>query len=135
VTLADAVELKRRSYPATTLLALRGETPTLIQQGIHLAKGKGETALYCLYVEEWPGLFNSDTPHRPNEEGIRTLRAAVQAVRDKKQSKCFRSGRFPTMRGCHRQRCQSTRRRRRVDWPIAPLRRFYHMLRGHVVKD
>ena len=39
VTLADAIELKAL-YPATTLLTLRGETPALIQQGIHLARDK-----------------------------------------------------------------------------------------------
>lgn len=50
VTLADAVELKGL-YPASTLLALRGETPGLIQQGINLARGKGKTSLYCIYVE------------------------------------------------------------------------------------
>lgn len=132
VTLADAVELKAL-YPATTLLALRGETPTLIQQGIHLAKGKGETALYCLYVEEWPGLFNSDTPHRPNEEGIRTLRAAVQAVRDKNIEV------FPIWTVSHNAADAIANAAKALDVDavlIGQSRRsaFYHMLRGHVVK-
>lgn len=132
VTLADAVELKAL-YPATTLLALRGETPALIQQGIHLAKGKGETALYCLYVEEWPGLFNSDTPHRPNEEGIRTLRAAVQAVRDKNIEV------FPIWTVSHNAADAIANAAKALDVDavlIGQSRRsaFYHMLRGHVVK-
>lgn len=132
VTLADAVELKAL-YPATTLLALRGETPALIQQGIHLAKGKGETALYCVYVEEWPGLFHGDTPHRPNEEGIRTLRAAVQAVRDKNIEV------FPIWTVSHNAADAIANAAKALDVDavlIGQSRRsaFYHMLRGHVVK-
>jgi amino acid transporter len=132
VTLADAVELKAL-YPATTLLALRGEAPALIQQGIHLARGKGETALYCVYVEEWPGLFNGDTPHRPNEEGIRTLRAAVQAVRDKNIEV------IPIWTVSHNAADAIANAAKALDVDavlIGQSRRsaFYHMLRGHVVK-
>jgi amino acid transporter/nucleotide-binding universal stress UspA family protein len=132
VTLADAVELKAL-YPATTLLALRGETPALIQQGIHLARGKNETALYCVYVEEWPGLFTGDTPHRPNEEGIRTLRAAVQAVRDKNIEV------IPIWTVSHNAADAIANAAKALDVDavlIGQSRRsaFYHMLRGHVVK-
>ena len=132
VTLADAIELKAL-YPATTLLALRGETPALIQQGIHLARGKNETALYCVYVEEWPGLFTGDTPHRPNEEGIRTLRAAVQAVRDKNIEV------IPIWTVSHNAADAIANAAKALDVDavlIGQSRRsaFYHMLRGHVVK-
>ena len=132
VTLADAVELKAL-YPATTLLALRGETPALIQQGIHLARGKGETALYCVYVEEWPGLFHGDTPHRPNEEGIRTLRAALHEVRDKNIEV------IPIWTVSHNAADAIANAAKTLDVDavlIGQSRRsaFYHMLRGHVVK-
>jgi amino acid transporter len=132
VTLADAVELKVL-YPASTLLALRGEVPALLQQGIDLAKGKGETALYCIYVEEWPGLFNGNTPHRPNEEGIRTLRAAVQAVRDKNIEV------IPIWTVAHNAAAAIADAAKNLDVNavmIGQSRRsaFYHMLRGHVVK-
>ena len=132
VTLADAIELKAL-YPATTLLALRGETPALIQQGIHLARGKNETALYCVYVEEWPGLFTGDTPHRPNEEGIRTLRAAVQAVRNKNIEV------IPIWTVSHNAADAIANAAKALDVDavlIGQSRRsaFYHMLRGHVVK-
>lgn len=80
MSLAEAAELKAL-YPSSTLLAVRGENPRLIQEGIARVKGKGESALYCIYVEEWPGLFNGETPHAPNEEGIRTLKYALQEVR------------------------------------------------------
>ena len=82
VTLAEAIEVKAL-YPASTLLAVRDESPRLIQEGIFRAKGKGESALYCIYVEEWPGLFAGETPHVPNELGIQTLKTTLKAVREK----------------------------------------------------
>jgi len=132
VTLADAVELKSL-YPASTLLALRGETPALIQQGIDLAKGRGESALYCIYVEEWPGMFNGNVPHRPNEEGIRTLRAAIQAVRDKSIEV------IPIWMVSHNaaEAIANAAKSLNVDGVLIGQSRrsaFYHMLRGHVVK-
>ncbi len=132
VTLADAVELKAL-YPASSILALRGENPALIQQGIDLARGRGESALYCIYVEEWPGLFNGNTPHRPNEEGIRTLRHAVQQVRDKNIEV------IPIWTVSHNAAEAITEAAKALDVDgvlIGQSRRsaFYHMLRGHVVK-
>ena len=63
------------------MLAIRDESPRLIQEGMTRAKGKGESAIYCIYVEEWPGLFAGDTPHvpqrrrRPNSQSHATSRA------------------------------------------------------------
>lgn len=132
VTLADAVELKAL-YPASSLLALRGENPALIQQGINLARGRGESAIYCIYVEEWPGLFNGNTPHRPNEEGIRTLRQALQQVRDKNIEV------IPIWTVSHNAAEAIANAAKALDVDgvlIGQSRRsaFYHMLRGHVVK-
>lgn len=132
VTLTDAAELKAL-YPASSLLAIRGENPALIQRGIDLARGRGESALYCIYVEEWPGLFTGNTPHRPNEEGIRTLRHAVQQVRDKNIEV------IPIWTVSHNAAEAITHAARALDVDgvlIGQSRRsaFYHMLRGHVVK-
>ncbi|MBM4262659.1 MAG: APC family permease [Deltaproteobacteria bacterium] len=132
VTLADAAELKAL-YPGSTLVALRGETPALLQQAIHIAKGKGETALYCIYVEEWPGLLNGNTPHRPNEEGIRTLRFAVQHLRGKNVEV------IPIWMVSHNAADAIASAAKALDVEsvlIGQSRRsaFYHMLRGHVVK-
>ncbi len=80
VTLAEAMEVKPL-YSSSTLLALRDESPRLIQEEITRTKGKGESALYCIYVEEWPGLFAGAMPHAPNEQGIATLKAALRAAR------------------------------------------------------
>lgn len=132
VTLAEAVDLKAL-YPSSTLLALRGESPRLIQEGIARAKGKGESALYCMYVEEWPGLFNGETPHVPNEEGIRTLRHALQEVREKDIQI------IPIWTISHNaaEAIAKAAKELEVDAVLVGVTRrsaFYHMLRGHVVK-
>jgi nucleotide-binding universal stress UspA family protein len=132
VTLAEAVEVKPL-YSSSTLLALRDENPRLIQEGIMRAKAKGESALYCIYVEEWPGLFAGNTPHVPNEEGVETLRAAVQAVREKNIEI------VPIWTVSHNaaEAIANAAKALDVDSVIIGVSHrsaFYHMLRGHVVK-
>ena len=132
VTLAEAVEVKPL-YSSSTLLALRDNSPRLIQEGITRAKGKGETALYCIYVEEWPGLFAGNTPHTPNEQGIETLKAALQAVREKHIEI------IPIWAVSHNaaEAIANAAKVLDVDSVIIGASRrsaFYHMLRGHVVK-
>jgi amino acid transporter/nucleotide-binding universal stress UspA family protein len=132
VTLAEAVEVKPL-YSSSTLLALRDESPRLIQEGITRAKGKGESALYCIFVEEWPGLFAGDTPHVPNEQGVQTLKAAVQAVREKNIEI------IPIWTVSHNaaEAIANAAKALDVDSVIIGASRrsaFYHMLRGHVVK-
>jgi amino acid transporter/nucleotide-binding universal stress UspA family protein len=132
VTLAEAVEVKAL-YPSTTMLAIRDESPRLIQEGITRAKGKGESAIYCIYVEEWPGLFAGDTPHAPNEEGIRTLRSTLQAVREKNIEI------IPIWTVAHNAADAIANAAKALDVDtifIGASRRsaFYHMLRGHVIK-
>jgi amino acid transporter/nucleotide-binding universal stress UspA family protein len=132
VTLAEAVEVKPL-YSSSTLLALRDESPRLILEGITRAKGRGDSALYCIYVEEWPGLFAGDTPHAPNEEGIRTLRAALQAVRERNIEI------IPIWAVSHNAAEAIAKAAKVLDVDgviIGASRRsaFYHMLRGRVVK-
>ena len=131
VTLAEAVEVKAL-YPSSTLLALRDESPRLVQEGITRAKGKGETALYCIYVEEWPGLFAGNTPHVPNEQGLETLRAALQEVRGNEIEI------VPIWTVSHNaaEAIANAAQELNVDAVIIGATRrsaFYHMLRGHVV--
>jgi nucleotide-binding universal stress UspA family protein len=126
------VEL-RALYPSSTLLAVRGENPRLIQEGINRTKGRGESALYCIYVEEWPGLFDGHTPHRPNEEGIRTLRAALQQVRGTNIEI------IPIWTVSHNaaEAIINAADTLEVDTVLIGATRrsaFYHMLRGHVLK-
>lgn len=132
MTLAEAVEVKPL-YSSSTLLAVRDESPRLLQEGITRARGKGESALYCIYVEEWPGLFAGSTPHVPNEEGLRTLRAALQAVRENNIEI------IPIWAVSHNaaEAIANAAKALEVDSVIIGASRrnaFYHMLRGHVVK-
>jgi amino acid transporter/nucleotide-binding universal stress UspA family protein len=132
VTLAEAMEVKPL-YSSSTLLALRDESPRLIQEGITRTKGKGESALYCIYVEEWPGLFAGDTPHAPNEQGIATLKAALQAVRENNIEI------IPIWTVSHNAAIAIAHAAKELDVDtvlIGASRRsaFYHMLRGHVLK-
>jgi len=132
VTLAEAAELKAL-YPSSTLLALRGESPRLIQEGIARAKGKGEAALYCIYVEEWPGLFNGETPHVPNEEGIRTLKHALQEVQGKNIEI------IPIWMISHNaaEAIAQAAKQLEVDAVFVGVSQrsaFYNMLRGHIIK-
>jgi amino acid transporter/nucleotide-binding universal stress UspA family protein len=132
VTLAEAVEVKPL-YSSSTLLALRDDSPSLIQEGITRAKGKGESAVYCIYVEEWPGLFAGTTPHAPNEQGVETLRAALHAVRGKQIEM------IPIWTVSHNAAEAIAHAAKQLDVDaviIGASRRsaFYHMLRGHVLK-
>jgi amino acid transporter/nucleotide-binding universal stress UspA family protein len=132
VTLAEAVDVKIL-YSSSTLLALRDESPRLIQEGITRAKGRGEAALYCIYVEEWPGLFAGDTPHMPNDAGIKTLKSALQTVRENQIEI------IPIWTVSHNAAEAIANAAQALDVDaviIGATRRsaFYHMLRGHVVK-
>lgn len=132
VTLAEAVEVKPL-YRSSTLLALRDESPRLIQEGIMRVRGKRESALYCIYVEEWPGLFAGNTPHVPNEQGVKTLSAALHAVRETQIEV------IPIWTVSHNAAEAIANAAKELDVDtvlIGASRRsaFYHMLRGHVVK-
>lgn len=132
MTLAEAVEVKPL-YSSSTLLALRDDSPRLIQEGITRAIGRGESALYCIYVEEWPGLFAGETPHAPNEQGVQTLKAVLQALREKQIEI------IPIWAVSHNAAEAIAKAASALDVDaviIGASRRsaFYHMLRGHVVK-
>ena len=132
MTLAEAVEVKPL-YSSSTLLALRDESRRLIQEGITRALGRGESSLYCIYVEEWPGLFAGATPHAPNEQGVETLKAALQAARGTSIEI------IPIWAVSHNaaEAIANAAKALDVDAVIIGASRrsaFYHMLRGHVVK-
>jgi nucleotide-binding universal stress UspA family protein len=132
MTLAEALEVKPL-YSSSTLLALRDDSPRLVQEAVTRVKGKGEGALYCIYVEEWPGLFAGETPHAPNEQGVLTLKTVLQAVREKGLEV------IPIWSVSHNAAEAIANAAKALDVDsviIGQSRRsaFYHMLRGHVIK-
>jgi amino acid transporter len=80
VSIAQAAEL-RPLFPSHTLVAVRGKASTLIREACNRVKGRGERALYCVYVEEVPGLFLSNEPPEPNPDGIAALRHGWEEAR------------------------------------------------------
>ena len=80
ISIAQATEL-RPLFPSHTLVAVRGKASTLIREACNRVKGRNERALYCLYVEEVPGLFLSNEPPEPNPEGVGSLRHAWEEAR------------------------------------------------------
>jgi len=76
VSLGDAREL-RLLYPSKTLVALRGLNMDLVREAIIRERGRGGATVYCLYVEERPGLFVGSSASQPDAEGRETLSAAV----------------------------------------------------------
>ena len=80
VSLAQANEL-RPLYPSHTLLAVRGKASSLVREACRRVKGSDERVLYCVYVEEVPGLFLSNEAPKPNLEGVAALHHAFEEAR------------------------------------------------------
>jgi len=80
VSLAQAVELQPL-FPSHTLVAVRGKAPTLVREAVNRVKGRDERAVYCVYVEEVPGLFLSNEAPEPNPDGVTSLRHAFEEAR------------------------------------------------------
>ena len=56
LTLGEALDMKAM-YASTTLVAMRAPNLRLFQEAAARARGKGESAIYLLFVDEVPGLF------------------------------------------------------------------------------
>jgi amino acid transporter/nucleotide-binding universal stress UspA family protein len=56
LTLAEAMDM-RAIYASTTLVSMRAPNLRLFQEAAARARGKGEQAVYLLFVDEVPGLF------------------------------------------------------------------------------
>jgi len=110
VTLAEAVEVKPL-YSSSTLLAIRDESPRLIQEGLTRAKGRGESALYCIYVEEWPGLFAGESPHCAKRGRDSNAPRGASGRTAKKYRGDPHLGGFAQRRSSDSQCCESARRR------------------------
>jgi len=110
VTLAEAVEVKPL-YSSSTFLAIRDESPRLIHEGLTRAKGRGESALYCIYVEEWPGLFAGESPHCAKRGRDSNAPRGASGRTAKKYRGDPHLGGFAQRRSSDSQCCESARRR------------------------
>jgi len=132
VSLAQALEVKAL-YPSHTLMAIRGHNPSLVREASARAKGRGESTVYCIFVEERPGLFTGDAPERPNDEGIESLSSATREAAGHGVEL------VPIWTVSHSAAEAIVRAAEALDVDgvmVGVSRRsaIYHLLRGHVVK-
>jgi len=131
VTIAGAVAMKPL-YPSSTLVAVLGNNPKLIEEGLRRCKAMGEHAIYLMSVTEWPGMF-SGAENKPSP-------AVVTALAEMGRT-AHRQGVFPIpiwsvsdnaartladasrMLGCN---C--------VMLGVSQRSAIYHMLRGNVLR-
>lgn len=59
-------------YHSSTLVAVLGPNPKLMEEAIRRCRGSGETAVYLMSVTEWPGMF-SGAENRPSPEQVTAL--------------------------------------------------------------
>jgi nucleotide-binding universal stress UspA family protein len=80
ISLSEAIEL-RSLFPSCTLIAIRGDNPALVREATARVRGRGGHFLYCLFVEEWAGMFTGASAVRPGDEGIETLAKVLDTAR------------------------------------------------------
>jgi len=131
VSLGEACEL-RQLYPSKTLVALRGPNVQLLREAINRERGHGGSTVYCLYVEERPGLFVGSAASEPDGEGIETLSGAVDIGMEAGVTVVpVWTISYSAAEGIAR-----AARELRVDTVMMGVSRrnaIYHLLRGHVV--
>jgi amino acid transporter len=131
VSLGEAREL-RLLYPSKTLVALRGPNVELVEEAIIRERGRGGATVYCLYVEERPGLFVGSAASQPDAEGLETLNAAV----DIGEHKGVTIIPIWTISYSAAEGIARAARELGVDTVMMGVSRrnaIYHLLRGHVV--
>ncbi len=131
VSLETAIDAMRIE-PSSTLVALRDHNPRLIAESIRRAKGNGDTAVLLVAVTEWPGLFSGEQL-RPDDSLVVAIEQAAQQVRDAGLTP------IPIWRLSHdaARSIAEAAQRLRVDCVmvgVSQRSRFYHMLRGSVLK-
>ena len=63
-------------YPSTTLVAVRAANLRLFQEALARARGRGDNAVYVIYVDEIPGLF-FPPKGKPSRDALEVLTSAV----------------------------------------------------------
>src|SRR3989338_2177115 len=65
-------------YKGSTLVAIKAVSPSLMEEAATHVKGKGEKAVYALFVEEKPPGWAYPTEAEPSQESVKVLNEAVQ---------------------------------------------------------
>lgn len=65
-------------YKGTTLVAIKAVSATLIDEAVLHARGKAESVVYSLFVEEMPPGWAYPTEAEPSGEAVKILNQAVQ---------------------------------------------------------
>jgi nucleotide-binding universal stress UspA family protein len=132
VSLAQAVEIKAL-YPSSTLMAIRGRNTSLVREAVARVKGRGQNTIYCIFVEEHPGLFTGDVPEHPNEEGVESLSSAMREA----ERHGVELVPIWTVSHSAAEAIARAAEALEVDGVMVGVSRrsaIYHLLRGHVVK-
>ena len=127
-TAIDAMQIE----PSRTLVALRDHNPKLVQEAIRRAKGNGDTSVLLIAVTEWPGLFSGEQL-RPDESLVIAVERAAQQIRDAGLTP------IPIWRLSHdaARSIADAAMRLGADCVmvgVSQRSRFYHMMRGSVLK-
>ena len=70
-------------YHGSTLVAIKAVSPSLVEEAALHARGKGESVLYALFVEEKPPGWAYPTEVEPSRGAVRILNKAVQEFEKK----------------------------------------------------
>jgi amino acid transporter len=82
LTLEEARDLMPL-YKGSTLVALKHVSASLVEEAAIHAKGKDESVVYALFVEEKPPGWAYPTEVEPSKEAVQTLNRAVQQFEEK----------------------------------------------------
>jgi len=75
VTVEEAIDM-RAMYASNTLVAVRAPNLRLFQEALARARGRGDNAVYVIYVDEIPGLF-FPPKGKPSRDALEVLTSAV----------------------------------------------------------
>jgi amino acid transporter len=79
LTVSEAKEIAPL-YRSSSLVAVRGQNPYLLEEAALRAKAKSEHAVYVIYVEESPGIAEFPTEIEPSRESLEIFNGAMKEM-------------------------------------------------------
>lgn len=131
VGVAAAVAMKPL-YHSSTLVAVLGPNPKLMDEAIRRCRGMGESAVYLMSVTEWPGMF-SGAESRPTPDQVNALNEMTRMANREGIFAipiwCISDSAARSLTDAARQLTCSC-----VMLGVSQRSSIYHMLRGNVVR-